>query len=74
MLLKLPHEILIMNLFFQCAHGRPTTVPLVNLDVLHKQIDKLGLCSSGTDELWHGLCRHEISLERAAHRLSSAMD
>nr|XP_027073664.1 LOW QUALITY PROTEIN: DNA mismatch repair protein MLH3-like [Coffea arabica] len=62
------------SLCFQCAHGRPTTVPLVNLDILHKQIDKLGLRSSGTCELWQGLCRQEISLERAASRLTSAME
>ncbi|KAL3525170.1 hypothetical protein ACH5RR_013542 [Cinchona calisaya] len=62
------------SLCFQCAHGRPTTVPLVNLDILHKQIDRLGLYSGGTCNLWQGLCRHEISLERAASRLTSAMD
>ncbi|CAK9186998.1 unnamed protein product [Ilex paraguariensis] len=56
------------SLCFQCAHGRPTTIPLINLDVLHKQIAKLGLCSN---EMWHGLRRHEISLQRAEQRLSS---
>ncbi|KAH9710584.1 DNA mismatch repair protein MLH3 [Citrus sinensis] len=29
------------SLCFQCAHGRPTTVPLVNLEALHKQIAQL---------------------------------
>lgn len=62
------------SLCFQCAHGRPTTVPLVNLDILHKKIDKLGLRSSSTCELWQGLCRQEISLERAASRLTSALE
>lgn len=65
-------EITDSELVLQCAHGRPTTVPLVNLDLLRKQIDKFGLCRKGTQELWHGLCRQEISLERAACRLSSA--
>ncbi|CAL5371277.1 unnamed protein product [Camellia sinensis] len=60
------------SLCFQCAHGRPTTVPLVNLEALHKQIAKLGLWNGGSNELWHGLHQHEPSLERAAQRLSSA--
>ena len=57
----------------QCAHGRPTTVPLVNLEALHKQIAKLGSGGGGSIELWHGLRRHELSLERAAQRLNSSM-
>ena len=56
----------------QCAHGRPTTVPLVNLEALHKQIAKLGLWNGGSNELWHGLHQYEPSLKRAAQRLSSA--
>ncbi|CAL5439662.1 unnamed protein product [Camellia sinensis] len=60
------------SLCFQCAHGQPTTVPLVNLEALHKQIAKLGLWNGGSNELWHGLHQHEPSLERAAQRLSSA--
>ncbi|CAL5371396.1 unnamed protein product [Camellia sinensis] len=60
------------SLCFQCAHGRPTTVPLVNLEALHKQIAKLGLWNGGSNELWHGLHQHVPSLERAAQRLSSA--
>ncbi|EYU26217.1 hypothetical protein MIMGU_mgv1a021714mg [Erythranthe guttata] len=51
-------------LFLQCAHGRPTTVPLVNLNLLHNKIDKPLL-----DESWHGLRRHKLSLERSAQRL-----
>lgn len=54
-------------LFFQCAHGRPTTVPLVNLDLLHNKIVKLG-----SDEHWHGLRKHRFSLERSSLRLKSA--
>ncbi|XP_028096879.1 DNA mismatch repair protein MLH3-like isoform X2 [Camellia sinensis] len=60
------------SLCFQCAHGRPTTVPLVNLEALHRQIAKLGLWNGGSNELWHGLHQHEPSLERAAQRLSFA--
>ncbi|XAR73677.1 hypothetical protein NMG60_11007734 [Bertholletia excelsa] len=60
------------SLCFQCAHGRPTTVPLVNLDALHKHMKKLGSCSGGSNELWHGLRHHEPSLERSAQRLSAA--
>ncbi|KAK4347571.1 hypothetical protein RND71_033910 [Anisodus tanguticus] len=61
------------SLCFQCAHGRPTTVPLINLDALHEQIVKLGLWSRGSSEAWHGLHQHEINLERAAKRLRSAI-
>ncbi|XP_075091265.1 LOW QUALITY PROTEIN: DNA mismatch repair protein MLH3-like [Nicotiana tabacum] len=61
------------SLCFQCAHGRPTTVPLVNLDALHEQIAKLGSCGRGSSEAWHELHRHEISLERAAKRLRTAV-
>ncbi|PON82743.1 DNA mismatch repair protein [Trema orientale] len=60
------------SLCFQCAHGRPTIAPLVNLEALHKQITKIGLLSDDSNGLWHGLRRHELSLERAAQRLTSA--
>ncbi|CAK8540118.1 unnamed protein product [Lathyrus sativus] len=61
------------SLCFQCAHGRPTTVPLVNLEALHNQIDKLGLMNEGSsNNKWHGLQRHKVCLERALQRLSSA--
>ncbi|KAL0462407.1 UNVERIFIED_CONTAM: DNA mismatch repair protein MLH3 [Sesamum latifolium] len=56
------------SLCFQCAHGRPTTVPLVSLDLLHNKIVKLG-----SHESWHGLCQHELSLNRSAQRLRSAL-
>lgn len=56
----------------QCAHGRPTTVPLVNLEALHKQIAKIALMNDDLNGLWHGLCRHELAIERAAQRLSLA--
>lgn len=56
----------------QCAHGRPTTVPLVNLEALHNQIAKPGLMNDSSSDEWHGLQRREISIERATQRLSSA--
>ncbi|KAF6154355.1 hypothetical protein GIB67_026811 [Kingdonia uniflora] len=60
------------SLCFQCAHGRPTTVPLVNLVALHKQIANLGSWNGSSDEPWHGLRRHVPSLERARQRLISS--
>ncbi|XP_050906323.1 DNA mismatch repair protein MLH3 isoform X3 [Lathyrus oleraceus] len=61
------------SLCFQCAHGRPTTVPLVNLEALHNQITKLGLMNEGSsNNKWHGLQRHKVCLERAVLRLNSA--
>ncbi|KAL4577787.1 hypothetical protein LXL04_013901 [Taraxacum kok-saghyz] len=57
------------SLCFQCAHGRPTTVPLVDLVVLHKQIAKLGNWNHGSCGPWHGLTRHRPTLERATQRL-----
>ncbi|XP_057958791.1 DNA mismatch repair protein MLH3 isoform X2 [Malania oleifera] len=56
------------SLCFQCAHGRPTTAPLVNLEALHKEIAKLG-SNVGSSEPWHGLQQHPPSLKRAAQRL-----
>ncbi|XP_057448914.1 DNA mismatch repair protein MLH3 isoform X2 [Lotus japonicus] len=63
-------ELRLTSLCFQCAHGRPTTVPLVNLEALHNQIPKLGRMNDYSSDKWHGLQRCEISLERAARRLS----
>lgn len=65
-------ELKATSLCFQCAHGRPTTVPLVNLEALHKQLSKLRLQNGDLGEQWHGLRRHKPSLERAKQRLSSA--
>ncbi|XP_077220026.1 MUTL protein homolog 3 isoform X2 [Tasmannia lanceolata] len=62
------------SLCFQCAHGRPTTVPLVNLEALHNQLAKLGLQNGGSTEAWHGLRQHRPTLERAKQRLISASD
>ncbi|TKY70238.1 DNA mismatch repair protein MLH3 [Spatholobus suberectus] len=60
------------SLCFQCAHGRPTTVPLVNLEALHNQITKLRLMNECSSDEWHGLRRHKVRVERAAQRLNSA--
>ncbi|XP_028795288.1 DNA mismatch repair protein MLH3 [Neltuma alba] len=60
------------SLCFQCAHGRPTTVPLVNLEALHNQIAKLAPMIDCLNDEWHGLRRHKISAERAARRLCSS--
>ncbi|CAI8588467.1 unnamed protein product [Vicia faba] len=61
------------SLCFQCAHGRPTTVPLVNLEALHNQIARLGLMNEGSsNNKWHGLQRRKVCIERAVQRLSSA--
>ncbi|MED6122852.1 hypothetical protein PIB30_043782 [Stylosanthes scabra] len=60
------------SLCFQCAHGRPTTVPLVNLEALHNQVAKLGQMN-GWSNKWHGLQRQKVCIERAAERLSSAI-
>ncbi|KAK7816296.1 dna mismatch repair protein mlh3 [Quercus suber] len=60
------------SLCFQCAHGRPTTVPLVSLEALRKQVAKVGFLGDSSSELWHGLRRQKLGIERAAQRLSSA--
>ncbi|KAF5181679.1 Dna mismatch repair protein mlh3 [Thalictrum thalictroides] len=60
------------SLCFQCAHGRPTTVPLVNLEALRKQITNMNKWNRDSDEPWHGLHQHRPSLERATQRLISA--
>ncbi|KAK1303841.1 DNA mismatch repair protein MLH3 [Acorus calamus] len=60
------------SLCFQCAHGRPTTVPLISLPALRKQLARLELQSGGRPERWHGLHRQAPSLDRARLRLSSA--
>ncbi|CAJ1930674.1 unnamed protein product [Sphenostylis stenocarpa] len=62
------------SLCFQCAHGRPTTVPLVNLEALHNQIAKLRLMNQSSSDKWHGLHKHKVSLERVAQRLTSASE
>ncbi|CAM0953083.1 unnamed protein product [Alopecurus aequalis] len=62
-------ELKATSLCFQCAHGRPTTVPIVNMTSLR---DELGMLSRGSEaeESWHGLRHHGPSLERAQTRLT----
>uniref|UniRef100_A0ACD5YCS6 Uncharacterized protein n=1 Tax=Avena sativa TaxID=4498 RepID=A0ACD5YCS6_AVESA len=64
-------ELKATSLCFQCAHGRPTTVPIVNVSSLRDEIARLGMLSgrSDADESWHGLTHHGPSLERAKTRL-----
>ncbi|XP_038970989.1 DNA mismatch repair protein MLH3 isoform X7 [Phoenix dactylifera] len=59
-------------LCFQCAHGRPTTVPLLNMAALHEQLAWLQVQQEGPRETWHGLSRHKSSIRRAQLRLDSA--
>eukprot|EP01018_Ginkgo_biloba_P029458 Gb_13080 [translate_table: standard] len=41
-------------LCFHCAHGRPTTVPIVNLEALHRQVAKFGKSTHGSDRMLDG--------------------
>lgn len=59
-------------LCFQCAHGRPTTVPVLNVAALHEQLARLQVQQGGPSEIWHGLGRHKSSFRRARLRLDSA--
>lgn len=74
------------SLCFQCAHGRPTIVPLVNLEALHRQLTKFdkasharllgnssttsGGASHYSAKCWHQLQKHRATLERAKMRLN----
>lgn len=72
------------SLCFQCAHGRPTTVPLVNLEALHRELEKFGNSERVLNQLeitngnvaknrhkcWHGLQKHRANLERTKMRLN----
>ncbi|XP_074308711.1 DNA mismatch repair protein MLH3 isoform X2 [Silene latifolia] len=60
------------SLCFQCAHGRPTTAPLVNLKALHRTVLQLGSSRKGSKMVWHGLHKNNINVERAKHRLDVA--
>ncbi|URD80182.1 hypothetical protein MUK42_20872 [Musa troglodytarum] len=56
-----------------CAHGRPTTVPLLNMASLHEQLAKLKVDKGGSSETWHGLRVHRRpSIRRAQLLLDSA--
>ncbi|KAI4325764.1 hypothetical protein MLD38_031134 [Melastoma candidum] len=61
------------KLCFQCAHGRPTTIPLANLDELHKQVRELRMRDDYPNHPWHGLQRNEINLKRTTNRLHAAL-
>lgn len=62
-------ELKATSLCFQCAHGRPTTVPIVNVASLRDELARLELLSGRQAETWHGLSHHGPSLERARTRL-----
>ena len=71
---KTGKAVFMTNLEFsvQCAHGRPTTVPLVNLEALHNQIAKLRLMNESSSDEWHGLHKHKVCVERVVQRLNPA--
>ncbi|WVZ65790.1 hypothetical protein U9M48_015097 [Paspalum notatum var. saurae] len=62
-------ELKATSLCFQCAHGRPTTVPIVNVASLHDELSRLQMLSASQAETWHGLAHHRPNLERAQMRL-----
>ncbi|CAI0421758.1 unnamed protein product [Linum tenue] len=57
------------RLCFQCAHGRPTTAPLVNLAGLHGEITKVLALTKKNDTFI--LQRQELSISRATQRLAA---
>ncbi|GJN34574.1 hypothetical protein PR202_gb23250 [Eleusine coracana subsp. coracana] len=56
------------SLCLQCAHGRPTTVPILNIASLHDELGRLEMLSGRQTETWHGLAHQGPSLERARTR------
>ncbi|XP_034578389.1 DNA mismatch repair protein MLH3 isoform X3 [Setaria viridis] len=62
-------ELKATSLCFQCAHGRPTTVPIVNVASLHDELARHQMLSGRQAESWHGLAHQGPSLERAQMRL-----
>ncbi|OEL36020.1 DNA mismatch repair protein MLH3, partial [Dichanthelium oligosanthes] len=62
-------ELKATSLCFQCAHGRPTTVPIVNIASLHDELARHQKLSRRQAETWHGLAHQGPSLERAQMRL-----
>ncbi|XP_062198745.1 DNA mismatch repair protein MLH3 isoform X2 [Phragmites australis] len=62
-------ELKATSLCFQCAHGRPTTVPIVNIASLHYELARLEMLSGRQTETWHGLEHQGPNLERAQTRL-----
>lgn len=69
-------------LSFQCAHGRPTLVPIVNLEALHMRLgkqhcrkrlaDNADMAGTGCRKAWHGLQWYRPTLKRAMERLKQA--
>ncbi|KAJ0967778.1 hypothetical protein J5N97_024695 [Dioscorea zingiberensis] len=60
------------SLCFQCAHGRPTTAPLLNMVSLHEQLALLEMRLGIPENSWHGLRQHRPSIDRARQRLASS--
>ena len=74
----------------QCAHGRPTLVPIVNLQALSFQLTRLESTMMGQSDCktpvhnktrgahlrktWHGLEWHYPTLQRAMERLKHALE
>nr|CAB3454171.1 unnamed protein product [Digitaria exilis]CAB3457808.1 unnamed protein product [Digitaria exilis] len=52
-----------------CAHGRPTTVPIVDVASLHDELARHQMLSGSQVETWHGLAHQGPSLQRAQMRL-----
>ncbi|XP_039138697.1 DNA mismatch repair protein MLH3 isoform X2 [Dioscorea cayenensis subsp. rotundata] len=65
-------ELKATSLCFQCAHGRPTTAPLLNMVALHEQLTLLEMRLRAPENEWHGLSQHRPSVKRARQRLASA--
>ncbi|KAM0949892.1 putative ribosomal protein S5 domain 2-type [Dioscorea sansibarensis] len=65
-------ELKATSLCFQCAHGRPTTAPLLNMVSLHEQLTMLEVRHHAPQNAWHGLSQHKPSIDRARQRLASA--
>ncbi|KAF8700657.1 hypothetical protein HU200_034004 [Digitaria exilis] len=62
-------ELKATSLCFQCAHGRPTTVPIVDVASLHDELARHQMLSGSQVETWHGLAHQGPSLQRAQMRL-----
>ncbi|XP_042384329.1 DNA mismatch repair protein MLH3-like isoform X1 [Zingiber officinale] len=65
-------ELKATSLCFQCAHGRPTMAPLLNISALHEQLEKLKFNNGGANEAWHGLRHHPRSIHHAQMLLDSS--
>ncbi|KAJ8426494.1 hypothetical protein Cgig2_029236 [Carnegiea gigantea] len=63
---------LLFDFYSEVCSWKADTVPLVNLEALHKNITQIGSWCEGSKNLLHGVCRKEINLERAKRRLDVA--